>query len=118
MAVVDYFKNAKEFTVYEAGQVIFDEGQSGDKMYAVKEGIVDVVHKDRVLESIDAGAFFGEMALIDSAPRSAMAVAQTDCKIVVVDKAHFLFLVQETPTFALQVMHIMANRLRVMNELV
>jgi CRP/FNR family transcriptional regulator, cyclic AMP receptor protein len=118
MTTVDYFKNAKDFVEYDAGQVIVQEGGSGDVMYAVKEGEVEIVFKERVLETVHAGGFFGEMALIDAEPRSATAVAKTHCKIVSVDKKRFLFLVQETPTFALQVMHTLANRLRAVHEMI
>ena len=52
------------------------------------------------------------MALIDHSPRSATARAQTDCKVALIDERRFMFLVQETPFFALRVMGVMANRLR------
>jgi CRP-like cAMP-binding protein len=55
---------------------------------------------------------FGEMALVGSSPRSATAVAVTDCTLAVINKHRFLFLVQETPMFALQVMPAMASRTR------
>ncbi len=118
MTPIDYFKNFTDFIEYGAGQTIFEEGKTGDTMFAVKEGEVDILHNGRVLETVYAGGFFGEMALIDASPRSAKAVAKTSCKIVQVDKKRFLFLVQETPTFALQVMRTLTNRLRAMNELV
>ncbi len=71
-----------------------------------------------MLDTVKDGEFFGEMSLIDDAPRSARAVARTDCKVVPVNRHDFLFLIQETPLFALQVMHLMAERLRQMNDLV
>jgi CRP-like cAMP-binding protein len=52
------------------------------------------------------------MALVDSSPRSATAVATTDTVLAVIDRHRFLFLVQETPMFALQVMSAMADRVR------
>jgi CRP/FNR family transcriptional regulator, cyclic AMP receptor protein len=55
---------------------------------------------------------FGEMALIDSAPRTATAVATEDSVLAVIDRRRFLFLVGETPTFALQVMSSLAEKLR------
>jgi CRP/FNR family transcriptional regulator, cyclic AMP receptor protein len=115
---VNYFKNIEDFVEFKAGDVIFDENQPGDVMYAVKEGEVDILHNGHVLETCTADQFFGEMALIDKSNRAASAVAKTDCKLITVDKKRFLFLVQETPTFALQVMHEMAERLRRMTNLV
>ena len=52
------------------------------------------------------------MAIIDSSPRSGTVIAVTDAKLAVIDRNKFLFLVQETPMFALQVMSTMAERLR------
>jgi CRP-like cAMP-binding protein len=52
------------------------------------------------------------MGVVDSSPRSATAVAAEDTSLAVIDKRRFLFLVGETPTFALQVMANMAERLR------
>lgn len=109
---IDYLKTATDVTHYKAGDVIFDENQPGDVMYAVREGCVEIMHKGQVLETCETGQFFGEMALIDNEYRAARAVAKTDCTLAKVDKHRFTFLVQETPTFALQVMHVMAERLR------
>jgi CRP-like cAMP-binding protein len=57
------------------------------------------------------------MALLDKTPRSATAVAKTDCKLVAVDERRFKFLVQQTPHFSLQLMRIIADRLRRMDRL-
>jgi CRP-like cAMP-binding protein len=56
--------------------------------------------------------FFGEMALIDGGTRSATAIAKTDCKLVPITEKQFLFMVQETPFFALRVMRTLTARLR------
>jgi CRP/FNR family transcriptional regulator, cyclic AMP receptor protein len=117
MATNMLFRRAEEYVeFYEPGQVIFEEGQAGDLMYAVVEGEVDIIHNDKVLFSISAGGIFGEMALIDNSPRSATAQAKTQCKLVPVNEKRFLYLVQETPFFALQVMRSMANRLRILGD--
>jgi CRP-like cAMP-binding protein len=113
---VDYFRNMKDLVTYKAGEVIFDVGEAGDVMYAVREGEVEMVIKDHVLEVCKPGDHFGEMALVDGSKRAARAVARTDVTLVVVDRQHFLFLVQETPTFALQAMHKLAERVRGFNR--
>ncbi len=56
------------------------------------------------------------MALIDHAPRTATAIAMSDCKLVPIPEKRFLFMVQQTPHFALQIMKVMAERLRKMND--
>jgi CRP/FNR family transcriptional regulator, cyclic AMP receptor protein len=55
------------------------------------------------------------MALIDSLPRSATAIAVTDCRLAPINEKQFLLLVQETPFFSLYVMRVLAERLRKMD---
>ena len=102
---------------YAAKENIFEEGQEGDCMYIVKDGEVDLFYRGKFLATIQKGGIFGEMALIDYLTRSATATARTDCQLVPVDEKHFTRLVQETPAFALQVMRILVQRLRIMNEI-
>ncbi len=113
MYQIDFFKKQENVVEYKAGDTIFEEGaDSNSTMYAVREGTVEIVLKGAVIDTIEAGQFFGEMSLVDTAPRSATARAKTDAKVIPVDRSRFLFLVHETPTFALQVMHTMSERLR------
>lgn len=106
---------AGEQRAFAAGDVIFTAGTPGDVMYVVKEGEVNVLVRDRVVETIGPGGILGEMALIDRGPRSASAVAKTDCQLVPIDEARFKYMVQQTPYFAIEVMRVMARRLRQMN---
>lgn len=97
---------------YAAGETIFREGDAGEAMFAVVEGEVEIVKHGQVLETLGAGAVFGEMALIDRSPRSADARAKTDCTLAPVTQRRFMFLVQETPFFAIDIMRTLAERLR------
>lgn len=112
MTTISLFRNSTDFETYPEGTTIFDEGDPGHRMYAVKEGSVDIVVHDTVVDTIGPDEIFGEMALIDSGARSAKAVAKTECHLVPIDERRFTFLVQQTPQFALQVMKVMAERLR------
>ena len=88
-------------------------------MYVVKEGSADILVSGKVVATVGPGEVFGEMSLIDDrAPHSAAVVARTDCHHVPVDEKRFLFLVQQTPYFAIQVMRVIAERLRRMNEII
>ena len=113
---INLFNKDTEFVKYSAGQVVFREGDEGDKMFAVVDGNVDIIIKGNVVEKIGAGGVFGEMALIESRPRVATALVSADAKLVSVDRRRFEFLVQQNPYFALQIMSIMAARLRKMDE--
>ena len=113
---IELFRNADSVEAHEAGHHIFEEGsEGGGWMYGVKEGEVEILVRGAVVETVGPGGIFGEMSLIDSSRRSATAIAKTDCVVVPVDAKRFNFLVQQTPLFALQVMRIMADRLRRMD---
>lgn len=97
---------------FDAGERIFLETEIGDALYVVRSGSVDVISFGRVLEHVVAGGVFGEMAIINDAPRAAAAMASEPTEVAVVDKAAFLDLVAEEPEFALAVMDVMAERVR------
>ena len=99
-----------------AGDVIFREGDKADELFVIKSGHVRIQVGNRTMADLAADNIFGEMALIDSEPRSATAVAITDVELVPVSEKQFLFLVTQTPYFALRVMRILAQRLRVTNK--
>ncbi|RFC51057.1 MAG: cAMP-binding domain containing protein [Verrucomicrobia bacterium] len=99
-----------------AGQVIFHAGDTADRMYAVIAGQVDIVIHGQVVESVEAGGVFGEMALIEDRPRNATATVTAPARLVGIDHKRFLFLVQQNPYFAIQLMTVMAVRLRKMDE--
>jgi CRP-like cAMP-binding protein len=112
MAKIELFRHAENQRAYAAGEVIFREGEPGDCMYAVVEGEVEIRIGERVVERTGPGGVIGELALIDRSPRSASAVAATPCSLAPIDEKRFQFMVQETPFFALQVMRVLAERLR------
>jgi CRP/FNR family transcriptional regulator, cyclic AMP receptor protein len=101
---------------YKAGDVIFKEGDAAQELFIIQSGEVEIRLGNRVLEKLPQYGIFGEMALIDVAPRSASAVAASDVKLVPVSEKQFLFLISNTPHFALNVMRIMARRLRAANR--
>lgn len=102
---------------YDAAQVIFSEGLPGDTMYVVQDGSV-AIHKERngelvPLAELGKGEFFGEMALVDHGLRTATAVAGADgARVLAIDRAHFVFLVSQQPSFALVVLEVIVKRLR------
>src|SRR5262245_39242634 len=104
--------NAQEF---QANSTIFAEGAAGGVMYVVLDGEVELRVRGEVLEVAGPGDIIGEMALIDAKPRSATARAMSDCRLAPVDERRFLYMVHETPLFALHVMRVLADRLRRMN---
>jgi len=113
MFAIELYKNhCEEAKSYSAGKTIFESGQQGECMYAVASGEVEIRLGETVIETVGQGGIFGEMALIDCRERSATAIAKTDCSLIAVNKDCFVEMIRETPFFALDVMHVMADRLR------
>lgn len=94
------------------GTPIFKKGDDSGEMYVVDSGEVDIVINGVIVETVRSEGFFGEISLIEDSVRSADAVARTDCKLLPVNRHHFLYMVDEIPQFALHVMKGMADRLR------
>jgi CRP-like cAMP-binding protein len=104
----------KGHTAYPPGATIFKEGDRGDRMYFVQSGSVELRVGGKPVMTAEAGTFFGEMALIEEAPRSASAHAATECHLMPVDRARFEYLVRMTPDFVLEMMRTIAARARAM----
>ena len=110
------FKNDPNFEKFPAGTIIFKEEEPGDIMFVIQEGEVEILVKGQVVEIAHPGDMIGEMALIDASSRSATTIAKSDCKLVPISQKRFTFLVQQNPFFALEVMRVLANRLRRMDS--
>ncbi|HWX07928.1 MAG TPA: cyclic nucleotide-binding domain-containing protein [Bradyrhizobium sp.] len=108
--------NNIEARAFKAGSVIFREGDEAHELFVIKSGQVRIQMGNRTLNELAADSIFGEMALIDGEPRSATAIAMTDVELVPVSEKQFLFLVSQTPYFALKVMRVLAQRLRATNK--
>ena len=106
---------------FAAGREIFREGDDGDGVYVVREGLVEISglvdRKVRlVFSQIGPGDVFGEMAVIDSKPRSACAVAKADTKVYFIPRAEMLALVERSPAMALALLREISHRLREFNR--
>jgi CRP/FNR family transcriptional regulator, cyclic AMP receptor protein len=99
------------------GDLIFREGDPAREFFIVRTGSVAILSGNRTLGRLGPGEVFGEMALIDSSPRSATAFAETDGTVIVpVSEKQFLFMISEAPYFALSIMRVLAERLRAANH--
>ncbi len=110
-------KSQEYLRSYCKDEIIFKENSMGDEMYVVHSGRVRLVTKapgtDLLLGMLGPGEFFGEMALVDDAPRSATATAEEhNTKLVVLNQSRFLYLVSQQPPFALTIMHGLCQRIR------
>jgi CRP-like cAMP-binding protein len=94
------------------GETVFCEGDAAEQMYVVIEGELSITKRGVVLETVTEGDSFGEMALIESAPRSATVTAVTESRVAEISRARFEHLIAEQPDFAVRIMRSMADRLR------
>jgi CRP/FNR family transcriptional regulator, cyclic AMP receptor protein len=94
---------------YTKDAVLFKEGDPGAALYIVVDGSVRVSKvvpgaKDEAVAFMERGGCFGEMALIDEFPRSADAIAHTDCRVLFFDKHVLLDLLHEDPVIARKIL--------------
>ncbi len=113
----DFFKDETNARVVADGDEVFREGEPGDNMYVILAGQVEIKVGGKYVDAVGEGSIIGEMALLGDSPRSATAVAMGECRLVVINQERFLGLIKETPEFAINVMRMMADRLRGMNML-
>jgi CRP-like cAMP-binding protein len=118
MVFFELFSNNPNIVRIEAGQPLFTVGEAGQQMFVLITGTAEVIVNNRVVEVLQHGNVVGEMGIISPGPRSATVVAETECEFVAIDEKRFLYLVQQTPYFATQVMRVLAERLRAANQLV
>lgn len=117
MARLDLFRHFEDVLDFKQGDVLLQQGTQGAHMYALREGNVEIRVNDAPIATLEAGDFFGEMAIIDADNRSGSVVALTDGKMVPITKERFTFLVAQHPFFALEVMRALVERLRATNRL-
>lgn len=101
----------------EGGDFLFREGDLADALYIVRKGVLRIVSGSIVYETVKPGGIVGEMGIVDQGGRrSASVIAGTRAELEKIDRSAFLTLIRSTPDFALEVMQVMARRLRVMNR--
>ena len=106
---------------FKSGEIIFREGEIGDGIYVVTDGTVLISallnNETRCdLSRLGTGDFFGEMAVIDSGPRSATASAVEDTSVVFVQRDQILKLLEQSPAFSLTLIQEVTRRIREFNR--
>lgn len=106
---------------FTAGHDIFREGDNGDGVYVVKDGLVEIsglIHQDtrHVFSQIGPGDLFGEMAVIEHRPRSATATATQPTTVFFLPRGELLHLIERSPGLALSLLQVISHRLREFNQ--
>ena len=106
-------------TNYYGGETIIQQGETGDCMYVVQSGQVEVVQKveggEQRLAILETGDFFGEMALFEREVRSATVRALVDARVLKIDKKTLLRRIKEDPLLAVNLLQTMSGRIRDLN---
>jgi CRP/FNR family transcriptional regulator, cyclic AMP receptor protein len=103
--------------VVRRGATIFARGDPGTALMAIQSGTVKIRVSatnghEAVLNVIHEGEIFGEIALLDGHPRTADAVAMSDCQLMIIERRDFIPFVSEQPEVALKLIEILCARLR------
>jgi len=117
MLLYNLFRHSQDYIEIKAGESLMREGESGEEMYVLIEGQAVIEYRGMRFDEIGPGDFAGELAVIDHSPRMASVIAKTDCRFVPVNQRRFEFLIAETPLFSLEIMRVLAQRLRRTDEL-
>lgn len=95
-----------------AGKTLVREGERGRELYVILRGTADVTRGGRKLSELVPGDFFGEMALLNPAPRNATVIARTDMRVMVLGPREMDVIVEREPSVAKQLLAAMAQRVR------
>ena len=107
-----FFEATGKLEVFNQGGTLFTEGQQGGKMYYLLEGDVGLLRGGKNIDIVKAGEIIGEMAVVSQMPRTATAVARTPCRAIALEAGQFKGAIQKMPEFALMLLNIIINRLR------
>jgi CRP-like cAMP-binding protein len=95
-----------------AGKVLVNEGETGHEFFVILDGTARVTRRGKRVATLGPGSAFGELALLDRAPRNATVVAETPMELVVLGQREFAGIIDEVPGFARKLLAGMASRLR------
>ena len=96
----------------DQGDEVFAEGESGDALYMVLDGKVRVHKNERVIAELGERECFGEMAILDAAPRSATVTAIDESNLLKITREDFQEIMTEKPEIAMGVIKVLTRRLR------
>jgi len=95
-----------------AGHVLMEQGRAGSEFFVIVEGKVRVDRDGMRIDTLGPGDFLGEISLVDHRPRTATAVCETACRVLVLGHREFHTLMADEPSIAQAVMRSLADRLR------
>jgi CRP-like cAMP-binding protein len=107
---------ATQESFFQPGQIVVTQGTPGQAFYLVMEGQVEYVRDGNVLGTFGPGEFFGEMSLLDEAPRSATVRAVEPTSCLMLSSWDFKALLMKKPEIAIKLLEVLSRRIRISNE--
>ena len=102
--------------VYHDGEDIVTEGEVGDCMYIIQDGTADVIRNEEgeatVVDTMESGELFGEMAIVENTVRSSTVRARGTVRAITIDRKTFMRRIQEDPSLAISVLEVLCHRVR------
>ena len=99
-----------------AGKVLTEEGRSGGEFFIILSGEAEVKRSGSVIETLRAGDYFGEIALLDNGPRTATVVAKKPTRCLVLSPNQFQDVLYQDPAIAVMMLHTVVRRLRALAQ--
>ena len=99
-----------------AGEIIVREGEESSDAYIILTGEVEVTKKDRHLATLRENSIFGEIAMVDSRPRTATCTAKTDVTLGMVTRQNYKELLKHRPEAINPLLRIVTDRMRNLTE--
>ena len=95
-----------------AGTVLTEEGSPGHEAYVLLEGEVIIKRNGRKVSELSQGSILGELSLLDKGPRTATAICETDCRLLLLTQPTFLGVVDQVPALSQKLLASLAGRIR------
>ena len=106
--------------VYQDGEYIIREGEVGDCMYIIQQGTADVIRTEdgeaTVVDTMQSGELFGEMAIVENTVRSSTVRARGTVRAITIDRKTFMRRIQEDPSLAISVLEVLCHRVRNLDD--
>lgn len=113
---IDAISDVAQESGFQAGQIIVTQGTPGQAFYLILSGRVEIIRDGQSLGAFGPGDFFGEMSLLDSAPRSATIKALESTNCLMLSSWDFKALLERYPSIAVKLLEVLSRRLRVADE--
>jgi CRP-like cAMP-binding protein len=103
---------ASDEVTMTAGTLIVDQGQTGREAFVILDGDVVVKRNNRKVATLGSGAVLGELSLLDHGPRTATAICETDCTLLVIEGRRFLGVLDDVPAISHKLLASLSDRIR------